>query len=275
DAGAALPGLGHPLEGDGVRLGHVGPLDDDEISVGEVLHGLCGTATTERGSQTGNRGGVSYAGLVLDLDRARGGEELLDQIVLLVVDGRAAEAGDAHRAPEGAALLVLVLPVLPAGLDEAVGDHVHRRVEIEVLPLGRVRAAVAHRGLAEVGVRELLAGRALGAQPAAGDRGLRVPLDLDDLAVLMEDALAAADGAVGADALGHAIGRAGARHRAAGPRGRDSAAASCGIRPAELPEHRPVEEREASHGLMLPTCAHRHGGSAAPTAQPASGPASV
>src|SRR5699024_11456976 len=75
DAGAALPGLGHPLEGDGVRLGHGGPLDDDEVSVGEVLLGLCGAATTERGSQTGNRGGVSYAALVLDLDRARGGED--------------------------------------------------------------------------------------------------------------------------------------------------------------------------------------------------------
>ena len=44
---------------------------------------------------------MSNAGLVLDLDRAQRGEELLDQIVLFVVQSGAAEAGEA----EGAALL--------------------------------------------------------------------------------------------------------------------------------------------------------------------------
>ena len=46
----------------------------------------------KRGPQTGDGGGVSDPRLVLDLDRAQRGEQLLDQVVLLVVQRRAAEA---------------------------------------------------------------------------------------------------------------------------------------------------------------------------------------
>src|SRR5690606_37058869 len=70
---------------------------------------------------------------------------------------------------------------------------------------------------------------------------------VDDASVLVEDALAAADGAVRADAVGDAVRLRGARRRAAGPRGRDGGAASRRIRPAKLPDHRPVEERLSSH----------------------------
>ena len=69
DLRAPRLGLHHPLEADRVALGHVRALDDDAVSVGEVLLEVRGTATTERGTQTGHRGGVLYAGLVLDLDR--------------------------------------------------------------------------------------------------------------------------------------------------------------------------------------------------------------
>src|SRR5699024_6262554 len=110
------------------------------------------------------------------------------------------------------------LPVLAAGGDEAVCDHVHRDVELEVLPLGAVWPAIADLRLSQVGVGGLLAGRTLGAQPAARDRGVRVPLDLDDPAVLVEHTLPAADGAVGADALGDSVGLDGARRGAAGAR---------------------------------------------------------
>src|SRR3712207_7632842 len=44
--------------------------------------GVRGTATTERGTQTGHRGGVLYARLVLDLDSAQGAVELLHEVVL-------------------------------------------------------------------------------------------------------------------------------------------------------------------------------------------------
>ena len=41
-----------------------------QSAVREVLLGVRGTATTERGTQTGHRGRVLYARLVLDLDGA-------------------------------------------------------------------------------------------------------------------------------------------------------------------------------------------------------------
>src|SRR5690625_6629452 len=121
-----------------------------------VLLRLGGSATSERGSQTGNRGGVSNARMVLDLYRTGGGEELLAQIVLLVVDGRPAQAGATHRAQQWTPLGVLGLPVPAPRLDEAVGDHVHRGVEVQILPVAAVRPPVADRGLPMLGVGALL-----------------------------------------------------------------------------------------------------------------------
>src|SRR5213078_3278463 len=85
----------------------------------------------ERCPQTGDGGGVSYASLVLDLERAEGRVQLLHEVVLLVVEGRSSEAGDAHGAIERDLppfALLAVLPRLPAGGDDPVGDHVHAPV---------------------------------------------------------------------------------------------------------------------------------------------------
>ena len=106
--------------------------------------------------------------------------------------------------------LVEVLPGVARVLDHSVGDHLHRGVELEVLPLGAVGPAVAHLRLAQRAGDEVLAGGALGTQPAARDRAVGVALDLDDLLVLDEDLLAAPDGAVGAHAAGDAVGGLGA-----------------------------------------------------------------
>ena len=100
DLRAALLGLHHPLEADRVALGHVRALDHDAVGVLQVLLEGGGAAAPERGPQTGDRGGVSYAGLVLDLDRAQRREQLLDQVVLLVVERRAAEVREAERAAQ-------------------------------------------------------------------------------------------------------------------------------------------------------------------------------
>jgi hypothetical protein len=70
DTSAALSGLHHPLETHRVVLGHVRAHDHDAVGVLEVLLEVRRTATPERGPQTGNRGAVSYACLVLDLDDA-------------------------------------------------------------------------------------------------------------------------------------------------------------------------------------------------------------
>src|SRR5699024_5844400 len=122
-----------------------------------------------------------------------------------------------HRAAQQIALIVAVLPGAAAGLQETVGDHVQRLVRVEALPLARTRGAVEGVGLPAGGVHELLAGRALGAQAAAGDGGVGVAFDPDDLLVLDVHALPTAHRAVGADALHHPVG--GGRTCGGGPRG--------------------------------------------------------
>src|SRR5215218_9751909 len=197
----ALARLHRPAEADGVRLSEARALDPDQVGVLEVLLEVGGAAAPERGPQTGDRGGVSYPGLVLDLDRAHGREGLLDEVVLLVVERRPAEVGEPHRAIHAPALVVRVLPAGLAGGDQALGDHVHRRLELELLPLRPARAAVLDL-LEAAGLHdELAGGAALRAQRPLVDRRARVALDVDQLAVAGVDDLAAADRAVGADGL--------------------------------------------------------------------------
>ena len=144
DLRAALLGLHHPLEADRVALGHVRALDHDAVGVLQVLLEVGGAAAPERGPQTGDRGGVSYAGLVLDLHRAERREELLDQVVLLVVERGAAEVREAERAVQRAGpSVVRVLPGLRRGC--AITRSAIMSIafsSVELLPLRAVRAAV-------------------------------------------------------------------------------------------------------------------------------------
>src|SRR6185369_4030953 len=117
----------------------------------------------------------------------------------------------------------LVLPGPRARLDDAVGDHLHRLLERELLPIGAVRPPVLDLVLAERVVRVRLRRGALRAQPAARDRARRVALDLDDLAVLDVDELSAADGAVRADRVDDALGLVDARRQRPRPRRLDGA----------------------------------------------------
>src|SRR5690242_11165398 len=64
----------------------------------------------KRGPQTGDRGAVSYAGLVLDRHRAGRREELLDQVVLLGVQRGAAEDAEPERAVQRLAVVGGGLP---------------------------------------------------------------------------------------------------------------------------------------------------------------------
>src|SRR5204862_4120609 len=100
-----------------------------------------GPASPERRPQTGDGGAVSYAGLVLDLDDSERRAQLLDQVVLFVVERRAAEVADRQRAIRGNVVLRLLLPVLGARADDPLGDHLHRVVERELLPARAVRPA--------------------------------------------------------------------------------------------------------------------------------------
>ena len=203
---AAKLRFNNPLESDRVTLGHVGALDDDAVRIREVLHRLRGSAAPKRGSQTGNRGAVSYAGLVLDLNSTRGGKQLLDEVVFLVIDGRATERSDTERAAHGAAVFVGILPVLLARLEVALGNHRHSGLAIKLDPLFRLWSAVEDVGHAPGSVDELLARGTLRAQAATRDWRVGVALDLDDLVVFDVHALAAANGAVGAHALNDLVG---------------------------------------------------------------------
>ncbi len=91
------------------------------------------------------RPGTSPApsGLVLDLDGAKGGEELLDQVRLFVVQRRAAEAREAHRAASAGGLHGL-LPAGPPRLDHPVGDQVHCGGQVQLLPVRSMRPPVQH-----------------------------------------------------------------------------------------------------------------------------------
>src|SRR4051794_27746067 len=130
---------------------------------------------------------MSYARLVLDLDRAHRGEELLDEVVLLVVERRAAEVREPHRPVDLPPLVVAVLPAVLAGGDDTLGDHVHRLLELDLLPLGPARLAVADLGEAAGLLDELPRRRPLRAERALVDRGARVALDVDELAVARVD----------------------------------------------------------------------------------------
>src|ERR671920_1729318 len=106
----ALTRLHRPARAHRVRLHERRPLDPDAVGVLEVLLVVGGAAAPERGPQTGDGAGVSYAGLVLDLDGAHRRPELLEEVVLLVVERRAAEVGEAQRAVDLPAVVVDVLP---------------------------------------------------------------------------------------------------------------------------------------------------------------------
>ena len=179
--GPAPLGLHHPLEADRVALGHVRAHDHDAVAVGEVLLERGGAAAPERGPQTGDRASCVICGPGSRSATApSAGEQLLDQVVLLVVERRAAEVGEA-AACGSARRLARRAPsqVARAGGDHAVGDHVHRLLERRApptrVPCGRRYWTFV---LAARAGDELQRRRALRAQPAARDRRVRVALDL-------------------------------------------------------------------------------------------------
>src|SRR5262249_23634306 len=153
-------------------------------------------APAEGGAQTGHRGAMSYARLVADRDHPEAaGEQLLEQVVLFVVERRAAQVRDRRALHEGLAV-ARFLEVAIARAPDAIGDHAHRRLETDLLPLARVRGAVLH-ARRPGGMREQLERRsAFRTQVSLGDRRLGVALDGDQASLAMEDQLSAADAAV-------------------------------------------------------------------------------
>src|SRR5690348_13387155 len=94
DLGTRLSRAHHEAERHRVTLGEVRAHDEDAVGVRQITREGAGTTAAERRPQTGDGGRVSYARLILDPDDSRADAELLDEVVLLVVERRAAEETD-------------------------------------------------------------------------------------------------------------------------------------------------------------------------------------
>ena len=87
-----------------------------------------------------------------------------------------------------------------ARIPDAVGNHVHRRLEVERLPTSSSTVARYFTRRLPTRVREQLeAVRAFRAEPSSRDGRFRVAFDRDELAVAVVNELAASDGAVRTD----------------------------------------------------------------------------
>src|SRR3712207_4472189 len=103
---------------------------------------------------------MSYPSLVLDGDDAEAGrEELLDEVVLFVVEGGAAEVADGERPVDAVARGVELLEARVAGVLDEVGDAVHRPVERALLPMVGERGAILDGGDAVRAIEEAECGR--------------------------------------------------------------------------------------------------------------------
>src|SRR5918999_46940 len=189
-------------EADRVGLGHVGAFDQDAVRVLQVLQAGGGAAPTVRDAQTGHRGAVSYSRLVGNSHEPQRVEELGNEVVLLVVYRGPTDGRDRRRAVQLLAVPVPVFPALVACLLDPLGDHAERLLEREVLPLARVRPAVAdvrpavRRGVQPEG------GRALRTERARVYGAVGVALNVHNAPVAVVDERRAAHGAVGTHAHG-------------------------------------------------------------------------
>ena len=182
DLAAVLLRLHHPAKADRVTLGEVGAHDHDAVGVLQILLERRRAASTERDPQTGDRGGVSYSGLVFEEHAPESAPELGLDVVPLVVHGGAAERRDAERVVDGH----------PAAVDRRVRWKVASRVRLTRAAISSIacsssigsQAVAAGLSMETAGLsvgihRELEARGSFGAEIAAGDRGVRVPLDVD------------------------------------------------------------------------------------------------
>jgi hypothetical protein len=92
DRGTALFRPQGPAKGDGMGLGHVAAHDQDTVAVDQILLERRRSAASERGAQTGHRGGVSDARLVFDREDSQASvQKLFDQIVFFDLERRSAK----------------------------------------------------------------------------------------------------------------------------------------------------------------------------------------
>src|SRR5205814_684744 len=101
-----------------------------------------------------------------------------------------------ERAIDAPAVVVGLLASALARRDYALGDHVHRLLELELLPLVRFRGAVEHLGQTLGLLDQLARGGALRAQRPLVDRRAGIALDVDQRAAAGVHELPASDRAI-------------------------------------------------------------------------------
>ena len=87
--GAALHGLGDPLEGNGVVFSRIGAHDQNAVTVSNVDPVIGHCAASERLCQSRNSGAVSDTGLMFNINQPQGPHHGLNEPAFLIVQGRA------------------------------------------------------------------------------------------------------------------------------------------------------------------------------------------
>src|SRR5262249_17308616 len=148
---------------------------------------------------------------------------------------------------------VRLLPGACTCVDDAVGDHVHRLLERELLPVGAVRPPVLDLVLAHRARDVPARCGALRAETTARDRAVRIALDLDDLTALDVHARAAADGAVGTDRAHDRVCVVDARPQRGAALRADRLATPQGVTLGQLAHERPGAEPRGDAHRPAPT----------------------
>src|ERR1700756_990659 len=79
---------------------------------------------------------------LLNADHAQaGGKELFDRVVFFVIESRATKVGHGSRMHYDLSVPLLPERPLPR-VPDPIGDHVHRRLQFQFFPSGRVRPAI-------------------------------------------------------------------------------------------------------------------------------------
>src|SRR5947208_16675936 len=144
DGRAALLCFHDPAKTDWMRLGHRRAFDQNAIRVGQVLLRGRSSPPAEGGAQTGHRAAMSYPGLVGHTDHSQAsGEKLFDKIIFFVIECRAPEMTYRRGVIDNRGVLFVHECTLPR-FPDAVGDHVHRALQWNLLPLASTRYAVLH-----------------------------------------------------------------------------------------------------------------------------------
>ena len=198
------PSLAHRLlhEGEraGVVLGHVGTEDERAVGVADVDRVVGHGAAAEGLGERWHGGRVADSGVIVDVHRAPGAQQLEPGVALLVVVARPAYEGEALHAVHDLATPVGALERLVARLLDEPSHALDAPLPAPLLPVGgEGRPVKRPQDPGRRVAAELDRPSALRAERASVDRVLRVALDVDHPPLLGVDDRATSHGAERAD----------------------------------------------------------------------------